>query len=285
MRKKALTMSLLAAVMGIMTWGQAHVQSLAACPSACPLMKSGCPAPACPAATCPLLKPCPAVSACPPACPTVTACPAVTACPTACPSTALVPACPSVGVSAVREVPVAACPSAAACTTALSADGSAIPLAGQVQSTGIAAETQKEGWAPWGERYKTLTLTPGPGQFSIDRLGPMNKVALTLVNPTDVPLRFETTQRLGKEQSVVVPPHGQQQLTYSYNNPVSDEVKFLVYEEPSNAMCRNAEHCRAASIPVQTVQPIVTLPAPPTAIEVPIIPEAPQPSSAVRGYW
>lgn len=104
--------------------------------------------------------------------------------------------------------------------------------------------------------YKDLTLEPGAGQFGYDHLALGDRLVLTLINPTNNPLRFETSQRLGAEQAIVVPAHSQQTISYIYTNPVSDEVKFLVYQEPSSAVAANTDYFNqqqaAAAIPTVT---------------------------------
>lgn len=203
-----------------------------------------CPSP-CPA-------PCPVV--CPKPCPEKPCCPIQVVAPPPCP----VKTCP------VREKP---------CTTInnINSNTSCCPLSGQVSQ----AQTTSSGW---NVRQKTLVLEPGQGQFSIDNLGPWNKLELTLINPTDTPLVFETTQRLGKEQSFTVPAHSQRVVSYRYTNPFSDEVKFLVSQEPGYAMAHGG--CcppeRAAEVPI--------IQAPTTTFVVPVAP-APKTRSTIRGFW
>jgi hypothetical protein len=198
--------------------------------------------PAAIAQTCPSPCPAPCPVACPKPCPEKPCCPIQPACPP--------PPCP------VRTCPVRETPK----TTINNINSNtSCPLSGQVSSNNTSG---------WNVRQKTLVLEPGQGQFSIDNLGAWNRVVLTLINPTDTPLVFETTQRVGKEQSWTIPAHSQQVVSYRYNNPFSDEVKFLVSQEPGYAMAHGG--CcppeRAAEVPV--IQP-----APVTTFVVPVAPQ------------
>lgn len=103
--------------------------------------------------------------------------------------------------------------------------------------TGLSGQVQASTW-PADAEVKTITLEPGHGQFSIDSLALGDTVVINLVNPTANPLRFETVQRIGQEYSWIVAPHSQQSVSFVYTHPFSDEVKFLVYQEPSNAIAQ-----------------------------------------------
>lgn len=103
---------------------------------------------------------------------------------------------------------------------------------GSVNATG----NYDNGWFFWNEVHThEVTLEPGRGRFSIDDLGIGDNMVITLVNPSDLPMRFETVQRLGQEKRWVVPPKSTMNVNYIHTNPVNDEVKFFVTAEPSAA--------------------------------------------------
>lgn len=199
---------------------------------------------------------------CPPPCPP----PCPVTCPKPCPEK---PCCP---IQQVQPCPTKTCPVREAPKTSINNinTGAPCPLTGAVsQTTGPAV-------SGWGVRQKTLVLEPGQGQFSIDNLGVGNQLVMTLINPTDTPLVFETTQRLGQEKSWTIPAHSQRCVSMRYTHPFSDEVKFLVSQEPGYAMAHGG--CcppeRAAEAP--SVQPTTTF----------VVPVAPPPSrSTIRGFW
>lgn len=115
-------------------------------------------------------------------------------------------------------------------SSGVAVDQSSANLSGQVSSTGIFGQADEE---------KILTLTPGRGVFSIDSLAVGDRITMTLVNPTGVPLRFDTVQRLGQDYSWLVPANSQQTVSFIYTQPFSDEVKFQVYQDPMNAVAAN----------------------------------------------
>lgn len=211
-------------------------------------------------AACPV--PCPAP--CPVKCPAP--------CPPPCPEK---PCCP---IQKVERCPKPACPTRVSsredCCNRISSNA-ACPLSGTVSQ----GQTTSSGW---GVREKTLVLAPGQGQFSIDNLGLFNRLDLTLINPTDEPLKFETTQRLGEEKSWVIPAHSEQVVSMRYTHPFSDEVKFLVSQEPGYAMahggcCPKYQAAEVIPAPMPVIQP-----QPQTTFVVPV---APKTRSTIRGFW
>lgn len=147
-----------------------------------------------------------------------------------------------------------------------------------------------------GAITKSLTMTPGAGQFSADHLHVGRQVVITLYNPNDYAMRFDTSQRLGKDYSWVVPANSQRTVSFRYWNPVSDEVKFLQYQDPSSLVISQGEVKQPASEAA-----LIGPPAPAVSEATPIYPQppsympaqpiGPQPApanqgkSAVRGYW
>lgn len=182
---------------------------------------------------------------------------------------------------------------------------SADNLSGQVSQNAItqnatAQETvgQDPSWP--GAVAKSLTLTPGTGQFSADHLHFGRQVVLTLYNPNPYPMRFDTTQRLGKDYSWVVPANSQRTVAFRYWNPVSDEVKFLTYQDPSSLVISQGRVTQPQTEAIIGPQPSVsslestsTQPANTSSQELigPPQPQNAQPpmrtqaKSAVRGYW
>ncbi|HEY9745353.1 MAG TPA: hypothetical protein V6C99_03960 [Oculatellaceae cyanobacterium] len=204
-------------------------------------------------------------------CPTPCPQPCPVSCPAPCPEK---PCCP-IQRAASPCVPIRTCPVREAPRTTINNINSntSCCLSGGVSQSNISG---------WNVRHKTLTLHPGQGQFSIDNLGPWNTLVLNLINPTDEPLVFETTQRLGKEQSWVIPAHSERTVSYTYTNFFSDEVKFLVYQEPGYAMahggCCPTQRTAEAAPVIQPQQP-----APQTTFVVPV--EPPKSRSTIRGFW
>jgi hypothetical protein len=116
----------------------------------------------------------------------------------------------------------------------------------------------------------------------MDRLGLGGKVNLTLVNPTDVPMRFDTVRRTGKEFSWVIPPHCQREVSYRNWNPFTDEVRFMVYQDPADATAAN-DLAPVVVVPtIRQQEAVVT--APPIMTQV-VPPAQPTRRSAVRGFW
>jgi hypothetical protein len=144
-----------------------------------------------------------------------------------------------------------------------------------------------------GSITKSLTLEPGSGQFSGDKLGFGSQVVITLYNPNPYAMRFDTTQRLGKEYSWVVPANSQRTVAFRYWNPFSDEVKFLSYQDPSSlviAQGRVSQPVTEAAVgPPAPEAQAVTTPSPESTVPNKAAEEQPpmqtQSKSAVRGYW
>ncbi len=140
----------------------------------------------------------------------------------------------------------------------------------------------------WGDSvHRTITLEPGRFVFSNDNLGINDRVVLTLVNPTDQPLRFETVKRLGAEQAITVPPRSTRVISFLYNRPVSDEVEYIVMVDPSAAtVALEAPPVdaiptpTAEAVPPHTTTTVTVITPEPQVIEVPV-----ERRSAVRGYW
>ncbi len=86
--------------------------------------------------------------------------------------------------------------------------------------------------AAWAEIFqRTVILSPGAGNVTIEDLGVGDTLALTLVNPTNQPLMFETTQPLGavgQETSWTVPPNSSITVDLTYTRPFDDDVEFVV---------------------------------------------------------
>lgn len=181
-------------------------------------------------------------------------------------------------------------------TIGLCAVSYADPLSGQVSQN----VTQPDS-ASWpGAVTKSLTLTPGSGQFSGDHLRFGRQVVITLYNPNSYAMRFDTSQRLGKDYSWSVPANSQRTVAFKFWNPFSDEVKFLTYQDPASLAILNGN----VSQPPQEATAIIGPPAPQTAVE-PVYPETPHTpaqeiisppaqaqetprqyaESSVRGYW
>jgi hypothetical protein len=140
----------------------------------------------------------------------------------------------------------------------------------------------------WGNvESKTLTLEPGRGQISLDNVGINDAVQLTLINPTNTPMHFETTKRLGQEVSLVVPPNSQSVVSFRFNKPLSDEVEFLVYQDPSAAIAQAEANIAAAQMPAQTATTVEQQTTQTSSTIEPAQPQQPpvQQQSTVRGFW
>lgn len=142
-----------------------------------------------------------------------------------------------------------------------------------------------------GAVTKSLTLTPGSGTFSADHLRFGRQVAITLYNPNPYSMRFDTVQRLGKEYSWVVPANSSRTVAFRYFNPVSDEVRFLTYQDPDSLLITEGtvtQRPPVAAVPepeakAQTQpEPAVEQYQPMPAAQEPV---KTQSHSAVRGYW
>jgi len=171
-------------------------------------------------------------------------------------------------------------------------------LSGQVSQEQQEMVPQDKFWP--GAITKYMTMTPGSGQFSADHLRFGRQVVITLYNPNNYPMRFDTTQRLGKDYSWVIPANSQRTVSFRYWNPVSDEVKFLTYQDPSSLVVTQGSVKQPESSTA-----LIGPPAPSVSAGAPVYPQVPsytpsitpapeqvgpQPSgsqgrSAVRGYW
>jgi hypothetical protein len=163
------------------------------------------------------------------------------------------------------------------------------PLSGQVQAQ---ANGSGQGTMFWNkEIIKTVTLEPGFNQMSLDHLHWGDRISLTLVNPTNVPLQFETVQRWGTQRAVVVPPHSQQFLSYTHSRPFTHEEKFNVMGEPNAAISDNQtllNQQAASTVPQYSTATTSTNSTETTTTPAAgVMPPSPQEtrSSTVRGYW
>lgn len=143
-----------------------------------------------------------------------------------------------------------------------------------------------------GAVTKSLTMTPGPGTFSADHLRYGRQVAITLYNPNSYPMRFDTVQRIGKEYSWVIPPKSSRTVAFRYFNPVSDEVRFLSYQDPASLMISQGSVTQPTTASEQTTTPATATESQPepspqyTQVETQAQePTQTQSQSAVRGYW
>jgi hypothetical protein len=157
--------------------------------------------------------------------------------------------------------------------------GFAEPLSGQVSEESVSYP---------GAVTKSMTMTPGAGTFSADHLRFGRQVAITLYNPNAYPMRFDTVQRIGKEYSWIIPANSSRTVAFRYFNPVSDEVRFLSYQDPSSLLISQGVVKQPEIIVAEPEEePAATAESPPvTEPET----KAPEPmktegQSAVRGYW
>ncbi len=111
---------------------------------------------------------------------------------------------------------------------------------------------------------RTITIQPGMGRIVVDDLDLGDTMVLTLVNPTNQELTFETTDRLGDEMVWTIPARSQRTVVYEHNQPFSDDVNYRVYQ-PSGTVISEGVLIEG------TRQPTVTQPT--------------ERRSAVRGYW
>lgn len=105
---------------------------------------------------------------------------------------------------------------------------------------------------------KTVTMEPGFRQISLDGLGWRDRVHLTLVNPSSTPLQFETTQRWGKQVVAVVPPHSQDVLTFTQSRPISHEIRYVVMQQPDNAIATGQDYVTQQTAAVAAVDQAAT---------------------------
>ncbi len=135
---------------------------------------------------------------------------------------------------------------------------------------------------------KTITLGPGAGVFTMEDLGIGDTVTLTLVNPTNQPLVFETTENIGNNKSWTVAPNSQVVVDYTYTKPFDDDVEFVVKQagSPDAPAVAQGTLIRAH----QGEQPVsYQQPAGATTQQPAVSPSGGQIESApmnnVRGYW
>lgn len=162
---------------------------------------------------------------------------------------------------------------------AMNNGGVAEPLSGQVSEDAVSYP---------GAVTKSMTMTPGAGTFSADHLRFGRQVAITLYNPNTYPMRFDTVQRIGKEYSWIIPANSARTVAFRYFNPVSDEVRFLSYQDPGSLMITQGVVTQPQMTAAEPVpEPAASAESPPaTEPEA----KAPEPmktegQSAVRGYW
>lgn len=121
--------------------------------------------------------------------------------------------------------------------------------------------------------HRTITLGPGAGQFTIEDLGVGDTMVLTLVNPTNQPLMFSTTQQIGGQQEWVIPPNSQQTVEFNYTVPFDDDVEFVV-QEVGTPTAPGRVVAQGTLIPVER----------PAAYERPAVRDG-RMAAPVRGYW
>jgi hypothetical protein len=160
-------------------------------------------------------------------------------------------------------------------------------LAGQVSTQNAMLPDVATNPFFWGQvRERQLTLVPGTGRFGMNHVGIGDAVKLDLINPSDTPMLFETSQRLGKEISVVVPARSVETVQFRYNKPISDEVSFLVTPEPASTLSAMAQPApETAAVPGVINTPMVQINTP--AVQMPQGMQQPvnESRSTVRGYW
>jgi hypothetical protein len=91
-------------------------------------------------------------------------------------------------------------------------------LLGSTMNVDVFAETFQQ----------SILLNQGAGKFNIGDLGIGDDVVLNLVNPTNQPLTFRTTENLGNEQCWTVPPNSSRVVSFAYTRPFDDDVEFVV---------------------------------------------------------
>jgi len=140
---------------------------------------------------------------------------------------------------------------------------------------------------------KTVTIEPGNHQLSLDGLKNMDKINLTLVNPSATPLQFETTQRWGKQVVAVIPAHSQQVITFTKARPLTHEIRYLVMQQPSNAISSNEDYVTQQAAAVAGVEHTALMHqsqeqlqgSQKSSSDEAIRRDQSQGRSAVRGYW
>lgn len=172
--------------------------------------------------------------------------------------------------------------------------GALVMLTGYANAEGLSGQVRQDTVSYPGSITKSMTMTPGPGTFSADHLRFGRQVAITLYNPNPYAMRFDTVQRIGKEYSWVVPANSYRTVSFRYYNPVSDEVRFLSYQDPDSLVITQG---KVTQRPLETAAEESAAPA----FKAAEVPEAPaqiapeeaktvepmkkESKSAVRGYW
>jgi hypothetical protein len=161
------------------------------------------------------------------------------------------------------------------------------PVSGQVKNVTYGNDKGAMFWNK--EVEKTITMEPGFNTYSLDRIHWGDRVSLTLVNPTDKPLQFETVQRWGKPYATVVPPHSSQYLSFIHSRPFTKEERFNVMAEPTTAISDNDTIRMQQAAAAVTPQPVASSTTTTTTTESTATTEpstqTTQRSSAVRGFW
>ncbi|WP_373531426.1 hypothetical protein [Vampirovibrio sp.] len=153
------------------------------------------------------------------------------------------------------------------------------PLSGQVSEDAVSYP---------GAVTKSMTMAPGAGTFSADHLRFGRQVAITLYNPNTYPMRFDTVQRIGKEYSWIVPANSSRTVAFRYFNPVSDEVRFLSYQDPGSLVISEGKVTQPQMTAAEPApEPTPTAVSPPATEPEPTAqgPMQTESQSAVRGYW
>lgn len=168
--------------------------------------------------------------------------------------------------------------------------GAVVVLTAYAGAEGLSGQVSQDAVSYPGAITKSMTMTPGAGTFSADHLRFGRQVAITLYNPNPYPMRFDTVQRIGREYSWIVPANGYRTVAFRYFNPVSDEVRFLSYQDPDSLLITQGsvtQRPAAVAVEESTVKveeaqaPIQITPAQPQVQE----PMKTESKSAVRGYW
>ncbi len=127
--------------------------------------------------------------------------------------------------------------------------------------------------------HRTITLRPGMGQVTFDNVNVGDTLMLTLINPTDTPLAFETTERLGTEQRVVIPPNSQRTIAYEYTQWFNNDVRYMVMEQPTGTVISQGVLVPAQQQAVRQQPPYVS------PLPVHVAPAPPPARQTIRGYW
>lgn len=172
--------------------------------------------------------------------------------------------------------------------------GALLAFGSYAGAEGLSGQVSEDAVSYPGAVTKSLTLTPGAGTFTADHLRFGRQVAITLYNPNPYSMRFDTVQRIGKEYSWLIPANSYRTVAFRYYNPVSDEVRFLSYQDPDTLLVSQGtvtqrpapvaiEASPVKPEPVEATAPMA--PAQPQAQAEPQEPTKTESKSAVRGYW